>query len=59
MDEQIQKMEKKELVFNCCRSFLESWSGFPNARRRLLNTVLRSGAKNPVFLSGKEADCDT
>lgn len=28
------------------------WDGFPDARQRLLNALVASGAKNPVFLGG-------
>jgi alkaline phosphatase D len=32
--------------------FLESWDGYPGARRRLVDDVVASGANNPVVLSG-------
>jgi alkaline phosphatase D len=30
----------------------DAWDGYPRARRRLLNDVVRTGARNPVFLTG-------
>lgn len=34
------------------RMVTESWDKFPNARKRLLNLVFRTRAKNVIFLSG-------
>src|SRR5262249_29652155 len=34
------------------RVWTDGWSGYPQARQRLVNAVKKSGAKNPVFLTG-------
>ena len=34
------------------RVWTDGWDGYPLARRRLLESVLKSGAKNPVVLGG-------
>ena len=34
------------------RIWTDGWSGYPPARQRLVNAVRKSGARNPVFLTG-------
>jgi alkaline phosphatase D len=34
------------------RFWTDGWDGYPQARRRLLDTVVKSGARNPLVLAG-------
>jgi alkaline phosphatase D len=50
--QQLLLAELEHLPYQDERYWNDAWDGYPRARRRLLDTVVGTGLRNPVFLTG-------
>ena len=50
--QQLLLAELEHLPYEDERYWNDAWDGYPRARQRLLEDVVSSGARNPVFLTG-------